>query len=75
MAKIPRWTRKEDDISVKEVMTDLAGGSRPLSYERDGLSLAYSLVGDGEPILFVHGATATGEFGRASCRERVCELV
>jgi 3-oxoadipate enol-lactonase len=32
------------------------------SYQRDDLTLAYSVVGDGEPILFVHGATATGEF-------------
>jgi pimeloyl-ACP methyl ester carboxylesterase len=49
-------------MSAKEVMTDLAGGSRLLSYERDGLTLGYSEVGNGQPILFVHGATATGEF-------------
>jgi pimeloyl-ACP methyl ester carboxylesterase len=47
---------------MKEVMTELAGGSRLRSYERDGLTLGYSVVGDGPPILFVHGATATGEF-------------
>jgi 3-oxoadipate enol-lactonase len=57
-------------MSVNEVMTDLAGGSRPRTYQRDGLTLGYSLVGDGEPILFVHGATATGEFewGRLAAR-------
>jgi len=43
-------------------MTDLAGGSRPRTYERDGLTLGYCVVGAGQPILFVHGATATGEF-------------
>ena len=33
------------------------------TYERDGLTLAYSVVGDGpQPIVFIHGATATGEF-------------
>jgi pimeloyl-ACP methyl ester carboxylesterase len=54
--------QKENDMGVKEVMTDLAGGSRPRTYERDGLTLGYSVVGGGQPILFVHGATATGEF-------------
>lgn len=51
-------------------MTDLAGGRRPLTYERDDLTLAFSVVGDGPPILFVHGATATGEFewGRLAAR-------
>jgi 3-oxoadipate enol-lactonase len=29
---------------------------------RDGLDLAYSVVGEGPPVLFVHGATATGRF-------------
>jgi pimeloyl-ACP methyl ester carboxylesterase len=47
---------------VKEVMTDLMSGTRPRTYQRDGLTLGYSAVGDGQPILFVHGATATGEF-------------
>ena len=57
-------------MGVKEVMTDLVGGSRPRTYERDGLTLGYSVVGDGQPILFVHGATATGEFewGRLAAR-------
>ena len=57
-------------MGVKEVMTDLVGESRPRTYERDGLSLGYSVVGDGQPILFVHGATATGEFewGRLAAR-------
>ena len=54
--------QKENDMSAKEVMTDLVGESRPRTYERDGLSLGYSVVGEGQPILFVHGATATGEF-------------
>jgi hypothetical protein len=43
-------------------MTERAGGSVQAMYERDGLSLGYSVVGDGQTILFVHGATATGEF-------------
>jgi pimeloyl-ACP methyl ester carboxylesterase len=57
-------------MGAKEVMTDLVGGSRPLSYERDGVTLGYSVVGDGHPILFVHGTTATGEFewGRLAAR-------
>lgn len=34
-----------------------------LTYQHDGLTLAYAVIGDGtQPILFVHGATATGEF-------------
>src|SRR6201996_3103442 len=49
-------------MGAKEVMTDLAGKSRPRSYERAGVTLGYSVVGNGQPILFVHGATATGEF-------------
>jgi 3-oxoadipate enol-lactonase len=49
-------------MSAKEVMTDLVGESRLRTYERDGLTLGYSMVGDGQPIVFVHGATATGEF-------------
>jgi 3-oxoadipate enol-lactonase len=32
------------------------------SYERDGLRLAYHEIGDGPPLLFVHGATGTGKF-------------
>ena len=32
------------------------------SYECDGLRLAYHEIGDGAPLLFVHGATGTGEF-------------
>ncbi|MGO9158930.1 alpha/beta fold hydrolase [Mycobacterium sp.] len=49
-------------MGAREVMPDLVGESRPHTYERGGLSLGYSVVGDGQPILFVHGATATGEF-------------
>src|ERR1700709_1552357 len=37
--------------------------SRAFTYQHDDLTLAYAVVGDGpQPILFVHGATATGEF-------------
>jgi 3-oxoadipate enol-lactonase len=44
-------------------MTEQLGTSRAFTYQHDGLTLAYALVGDGpQPILFVHGATATGEF-------------
>jgi 3-oxoadipate enol-lactonase len=49
-------------VSIEGVVTDRAGGSRPRTYVRDGLTLRYSVVGDGQPILFVHGATATGDF-------------
>jgi 3-oxoadipate enol-lactonase len=49
-------------VGAKEVMTDPVSESRPRTYQRDGLALAYSVVGKGQPILFVHGATATGEF-------------
>jgi pimeloyl-ACP methyl ester carboxylesterase len=57
-------------MGVKEAVTDPVGGSRPRSYERDGLTLGFSVVGNGQPILFVHGATATGEFewGRLAAR-------
>src|ERR1700751_3852698 len=57
-------------MGVKELMTALAGGSHPRAYHRDGLTLGYSVVGDVPPILFVHGATATGEFewGRLAAR-------
>jgi pimeloyl-ACP methyl ester carboxylesterase len=44
-------------------MTDQSDAPSRFTYERDGLTLAYSVVGDGpQPIVFVHGATATGEF-------------
>jgi 3-oxoadipate enol-lactonase len=44
-------------------MTEQLGASRAFTYQHDGLTLAYAMVGDGpQPILFVHGATATGEF-------------
>jgi 3-oxoadipate enol-lactonase len=44
-------------------MTERESAQRLLSYERDGLTLAYSVVGDGpQPVVFIHGATATGEF-------------
>jgi pimeloyl-ACP methyl ester carboxylesterase len=67
---VRHWPQKENDVGVKELMTDLVGGSRSHTYEHDGLTLGYSVVGDGQPILFVHGATATGEFewGRLAAR-------
>ena len=44
-------------------MTEQLGTSHAFTYQHDGLTLAYAVVGDGpQPILFVHGATATGEF-------------
>src|SRR5271163_2335491 len=44
-------------------MTKQPGAARAFTYRHDGLTLAYGVVGDGpQPILFVHGATATGEF-------------
>jgi 3-oxoadipate enol-lactonase len=44
-------------------MTDQPSAPRACTYQHDGLRLAYAMVGDGpQPILFVHGATATGEF-------------
>src|ERR1700719_5080025 len=44
-------------------MVEQPGLARAFTYEHDGLTLAYSVVGDGpQPILFVHGAPATGEF-------------
>jgi pimeloyl-ACP methyl ester carboxylesterase len=40
------------------------------TYDHDGLTLGYSVVGDGPPVVFIHGATATGEFewGRLAAR-------
>jgi pimeloyl-ACP methyl ester carboxylesterase len=44
-------------------MTDQSVAPSRFTYQRDGLTLAYSVVGDGpQPIVFIHGATATGEF-------------
>jgi pimeloyl-ACP methyl ester carboxylesterase len=44
-------------------MTEQPGAASSLTYEHDGLTLAFSVVGNGpQPIVFVHGATATGEF-------------
>src|SRR5258708_6393053 len=44
-------------------MTEQLGMPGAFTYQHDGLTLAYAVVGDGpQPILFVHGATATGEF-------------
>jgi 3-oxoadipate enol-lactonase len=43
-------------------MVEQSGRDQLYTYERDGLALGYSVIGGGPPILFVHGATATGEF-------------
>jgi 3-oxoadipate enol-lactonase len=44
-------------------MTERPEVAHACTYQHDGLTLAYAVVGDGaQPILFVHGATATGEF-------------
>jgi len=43
-------------------MSERTGGRSVLTYEHDGLTLGYSVVGEGSPVLFVHGATGTGEF-------------
>ena len=44
-------------------MTDQPVAPSRFTYQQEGLTLAYSVVGDGpHPIVFVHGATATGEF-------------
>jgi pimeloyl-ACP methyl ester carboxylesterase len=53
---------KENGVVLKEVMTEQLGETGVRTYRRDGLILGYSVVGDGPPVLFVHGATATGEF-------------
>jgi pimeloyl-ACP methyl ester carboxylesterase len=47
-----------------------------LTYQRGGHTLAYSVVGEGSPVLFIHGATGTGEYewgrlaGRLAARHR-----
>src|SRR3984893_13622820 len=44
-------------------MTEQLGTPDAFTYQHDGSTLAYAVGGDGpQPILFVHGATATGEF-------------
>jgi len=48
---------------LREVVIEQPTPADRFTYERDGLTLAYSVVGDGQqPIVFIHGATATGEF-------------
>jgi pimeloyl-ACP methyl ester carboxylesterase len=61
---------EEDGNVAKEMMTESVDAISLRSYERDGLMLGYSVVGEGQPILFVHGATATGDFewGRFAAR-------
>jgi 3-oxoadipate enol-lactonase len=46
-------------------------GPRMSTYERDGLSLAYSVVGEGAPVLFIHGATGTGLFDWGSLADEL----
>jgi pimeloyl-ACP methyl ester carboxylesterase len=41
---------------------EITGAARTLTYERNGLALAYTVVGEGPPVLFVHGATGTGMY-------------
>src|ERR1700716_784212 len=62
------WMRISSPL--REVVIEQPGAADRFTYERDGLTLAYSVVGDGSPIVFVHGATATGEFewGRLAAR-------
>src|ERR1700692_3571591 len=44
-------------------MTERPDVAHTFTYQHDGLTLAYAVVGDGpQPIFFVHGPTATGEF-------------
>jgi 3-oxoadipate enol-lactonase len=44
-------------------MTERPTVAHAFTYQHDGLTLAFAVVGDGpQPVLFVHGATATGEF-------------
>ena len=67
----PRYASLEENGNIaEEVMTESVGAISLRTYERDGLTLGYSVVGDGPPILFIHGATATGEFewGRLATR-------
>ena len=52
-------------------MTEQTYARSHYTYERDALTLAYSVVGDGHPIVFVHGATATGEFEWRRLAERL----
>jgi pimeloyl-ACP methyl ester carboxylesterase len=52
-------------------MTEQACAGTHCTYEREALTLAYSVVGDGPPIVFVHGATATGEFEWRRLAERL----
>jgi 3-oxoadipate enol-lactonase len=48
-------------LTWKENKVEIRSARMP-SYERDGLLLAYDEIGDGAPVLFVHGATGTGKF-------------
>jgi pimeloyl-ACP methyl ester carboxylesterase len=43
-------------------MSERTGGPSVSTYEHDGLTLGYSVIGAGSPVLFVHGATGTGEY-------------
>ena len=43
-------------------MSEQLPGSAPQTYQRDELTLAYSEIGSGQPIVFVHGAASTGDF-------------
>jgi pimeloyl-ACP methyl ester carboxylesterase len=58
-------------VGQKDVMTEECNATRTATYRRDGVTLGYSVVGDGQPIVFVHGATATGEFEWARLAARL----
>jgi pimeloyl-ACP methyl ester carboxylesterase len=67
----PRYASLEENCNIaEEVMTESVDAISLRTYQRDGLTLGYSVMGDGPPILFIHGATATGEFewGRLAAR-------
>ena len=43
-------------------MTEVLGDNGLSTWHRAGVELGYAVIGDGPPVLFVHGATATGRF-------------
>src|SRR3977135_1902659 len=61
--KLPSHLPADDnDVTSEGVVVEQPDAADRFTYERDGLTLAYSVVGDGQqPIVFIPGATATGE--------------
>src|SRR6202050_701264 len=56
-------SEREPRCCLTDVMSERPNVAHGFTYQHDGLTLAYAVVGNGpQPILFVHGATATGEF-------------